>query len=224
VGTHVFNLSSWASRKPSNLTEKPKPLTRGHRLSHALIPSTPPPPNSDSQAAAGLPDPHRQPLLYFTFGEVDLRHISLPSLPVSGPFPFRAAAVAAPIPGVQILPPQPSAASRSRPCPSPTRPPSTRLPWRRPSSASRSFLRSRQPPLAPGSSTPPSPHPPTSAQPTPTHLRLAQTRPPPNPVAPPCVCRYAHTTVSHGRPAPCASATKSRISSPPPLSPPSSPP
>jgi mannan endo-1,4-beta-mannosidase len=35
-------------------------------------------------------------LLYFTFGEVDLRHISLPSLPVSGPSPFRAAAVAAP--------------------------------------------------------------------------------------------------------------------------------
>jgi hypothetical protein len=35
-------------------------------------------------------------LLYFTFGEVDLRHISLPSLPVSGSSPFRAAAVAAP--------------------------------------------------------------------------------------------------------------------------------
>jgi len=35
-------------------------------------------------------------LLYFTFGEVDLCHISLPSLPVSGSSPFRAAAVAAP--------------------------------------------------------------------------------------------------------------------------------
>jgi hypothetical protein len=157
VGTHVFNLSSWANRKPSNLTKKP--LTRGHRLSHALIPSTPPPPNSASQAA------HRTsgPLLYFTFGEVDLCHISLPSLLVSGLSPFRAAAMAAPIPGVQILPPQPSAASRSRPCPSPARPPSARLPWRHPSPASRSFLRSGQPPLDPSSSTPPSPHPPTSA-------------------------------------------------------------
>ena len=136
MGTHIFNLSSWASRKPSNLTKKPKPLTRGHCLSHALIPSTPPPPNTDSQAAP--PDLRTRtagPLLYFTFGEVDLRHISLPSLPVSGPSPFRAAAVAAPIPGVQILPPQPSAASRSRPFLSPARPPSARLPWRRPSPA-----------------------------------------------------------------------------------------
>jgi hypothetical protein len=74
--------------KSSNLTKKPKPLTRGtrlsHRLSHALIPSTPPPPNTDSQAAP--PNPRCRtagPLLYFTFDKVDLCHISLPSLPVS---------------------------------------------------------------------------------------------------------------------------------------------
>jgi hypothetical protein len=55
VGTHVFNLSSRASRKPSNLTKKTQtPNPRGtrlsHPLSHAEIPSTPPPPNTYSQA------------------------------------------------------------------------------------------------------------------------------------------------------------------------------
>jgi hypothetical protein len=157
VGTHVSNLSSWASRKPSNLTKKTKtPNPRTPSLTHSH-------PLHAAAAKLRLASRAAGPLLYVTFGEVDLRHISLPSLLVSGPSPFHAAAVAAPIPGIQILPPQPSAASRSRPCPSPARPPSARLPWRRPSPASRSFLRSRQPPLAPGSSTPPSPHPPTSA-------------------------------------------------------------
>ena len=153
MGTHVFNLSSWASRKPSNLTKKtktPNPrdssispsLTRSHPLhaaaaKHRLASRTARPPDLRTRTARP-PDLRTHtagPLLYFTFGEVDLRHISLPSLPVSGPSPFRAAAVAAPIPGVQILPPQPSAASRSRPFLSPARPPSARLPWRRPSPA-----------------------------------------------------------------------------------------
>ncbi|AQK41103.1 Sec14p-like phosphatidylinositol transfer family protein [Zea mays] len=38
---------------------KPKPLTRGtrlsHRLSHALIPSTPPPPDPRRRTASTLP-------------------------------------------------------------------------------------------------------------------------------------------------------------------------
>jgi hypothetical protein len=149
VGTHVFNLSSWASRKPSNLTKKtktPNPrtpsLTRSHPL-HAAAAKL-----RLASRAAGPPDPHRRtavvlhlrrggppphltpvlarlrpvPLLRGCHGgahprcsdpsSVAVSRLSLPSLSVSGPSPFRAAAVAAPIADVQILPPQPSASSR----------------------------------------------------------------------------------------------------------------
>jgi hypothetical protein len=65
VGTHVFNLSSWATRKPSNLTKKTQtPNPRGthlsHPLSHAEIPSTPPLSHILASRAAGTPDPRRR--------------------------------------------------------------------------------------------------------------------------------------------------------------------
>ena len=136
MGTHVLNLNSWASRKPSNLTKKtktPNPRTPSLTCSHpfhaavaklrlASRAAGPPDPHRRTAAVLHLrrggPPPHLTPVLArlrpipLSRGcrggthprrpdpsSAAVSRLSFPSFPVSGPSPFRAAAVAAPIPG-----------------------------------------------------------------------------------------------------------------------------
>jgi hypothetical protein len=79
VGTHVLKLNTWATWAPSNLTQKPKSLTRASLFlsfpaSHQLAPATghqlvrPAPPPRAPRAATACPDaatpsaPRRQPV------------------------------------------------------------------------------------------------------------------------------------------------------------------